>query len=77
MTLRAMRLGHIYGYRSVTSPDILPLRDRFQMVWVEAIPYATQMVENESIRNNANELFVADPVDITDLSGGIYLAVAS
>lgn len=46
------------------SPDVFSPRYHFQMIWVNAITYPAQMINNQLLRNHSDQRFIGKPVNI-------------
>lgn len=57
--------GRFLGARradAITSQDIIALRHGFKVAWVDAVPYAAQVINGEAVRDRTYQGFVRPPM---------------
>ena len=59
------------------SESVDPVGDRFKMVWVDALRYAAEMVDLQTVGNRSNADFVTQPVDVLGAAFETSLAVSA
>lgn len=59
-----MSLALLPGVRGLTSHDILDQGDRLKVSGIEAGSVATQVVQDQPLRNGANEVLIGEPVSL-------------